>query len=588
MNFKHLTAIAFVGIALAACATVGTVLPTVFTATGNDGPLVKVAGPTNYASDADGARMLDAVENQGELGQLVLNMPQTEAELNRMLASVAQHWPHPLPEQPKVKLTMIAQYSGATYADGTITLGLGTLAPIMPAVAGEQASAGAKVVGSDEELLYLIGHEFAHYALGHHNKSDFMSSVISGTGKVTKLYNQAAVLSELRYTERGGKGEITVQNEAGVAEKWGNSVGTFDLINSIASQALGPAWNRSQEDDADVLSLDLLKAEGIGGAFYEPMFSNLKAHETLTEQLQSTLQDSVADVQAQLLSPDSLAQMLDGNAQATGANIFDRARRSVLRQGQNILIGYIGQTHRPPSVRLQGVQKYEQNAYGVTLEQQEEALFFSEPSTVVIDRIVSSEEFKNAQKITLGYYESIAARGTGDYVTAEAKISSALRVPSFGQQAALFFEAGRVAEAAGNPTLAIQRFQQATLKTPLPEAYRRLTYVQIRSGLYSDAERTISSGIAKLNDESYFLPSKIRLAVAREQHDDAIMLLNTCRDDKNDDIVAACEAARAGVDFDTLTPEQKAAYAKDGRVGEDATNGIVDGISGLFGNKEQE
>lgn len=588
MNFKSLMTTTVAGVALAACATVGTVLPSVFTATGNDGPLVKVAGPTNYTSDADGARMLDAVENQGELDQLVLNMPQTEAELNGLLSRVAQHWPHPLPEQPQVKLTMIAQYSGATYADGTITLGLGTLSPIMQTVAGGPVSDGAKVVGSDEELLYLIGHEFAHYALGHHNKTDFMSSVISGTGKVTKLYNQAAVLSELRYTERGGKGEITVQNKSGVAEKWENSVGTFDLINSIASQALGPAWNRSQEDDADVLALDLLKAEGIGGAFYEPMFSNLKAHESLTEQMQSTLQASVADVQAQLLSPDSLAQMLDGNAQATGSNIFDMARKNLVRQGQDILIGYIGQTHRPPSVRLQGVQRYEQNAYGVTVEQQEEALFFSEPSTVVIDRIRNSAEFQNAQKITLAYYESIEARGAGDYTTAEAKISEALLVPSFGQQAALLFEAGRVAESAGNPALAIQRFQQATLKTPLPEAYRRLTYVQIRSGLYGDAEGTIATGIAKLDDESYFLPSKIRLAVAREEHDGAIMLLNTCRDDKNDDLVAACEAARAGVDFDTLTAEQKAAYAKDGRVGANATNGIVDGISGLFGNKEEK
>jgi len=583
MKRKQILAAAAAAVLASACETTGSVLPSVFTETGNEGPLIEISGQTEYATDADGVMLLDAVENRGALYQLVLNMPQTEAELNGMLARVSQHWPHDIPVEPTTKMTMIAQYSGAAYADGTITLGLGTLAPIMQEVVGDEYSTSANIVGSDEELMFLIAHEFAHYALGHHNKNDFMASIISGSAKLTKLHNQAAVLRELRYVDNGGTGQIVVKNQSGVNEDWSNAIGKFDLVNALASQALNPAWNRSQEDEADVLALDLMRAEGITGGSYEAMFANLKAHENLTNQFQSALEGSLKDVQTQLLAPDNLTRMLDGQVEQTGSSIFDSARRGLMRQGQNILVGYLGQSHRPPAVRLEGVRKYERNAYGITAEAQEEALFFSEPSTEVIDRIRSLKEFQDARKITLAYYKSIDARSNGDFATAEAEITSAMAIPSFGQQSAILYEAGRVAESLGNPTLAMQRYQAATEQTPLPDAFRRLIYVQVRTGLYSDAEQTIATGKEKLNDESYFWPSEIRLAAARENHDEAIRILSTCREDSNTDLLAACEAARAGVDFDTLTAEQKAAYTKNAQVGEDGIGGFLGGVNDLLG-----
>ena len=117
MKRKQILAAAAAAVLASACETTGSVLPSVFTETGNEGPLIEISGQTEYATDADGVMLLDAVENRGALYQLVLNMPQTEAELNGMLARVSQHWPHDIPVEPTTKMTMIAQYSGAAYAD---------------------------------------------------------------------------------------------------------------------------------------------------------------------------------------------------------------------------------------------------------------------------------------------------------------------------------------------------------------------------------------------------------------------------------------------------------------------------------------
>ena len=146
---------------LAGCATVsetvGSIAPTGWTESGANGPKIQTADATVYTESEEGAKLSDQIENQGELSQLVLDMPATEALLNTHLARVAKHWPHPLPQQPRVKISMLSEYAGATYADGTILIGLGTFTNVAADPNNPDAPSGP-TVSSDEELLYLLAH----------------------------------------------------------------------------------------------------------------------------------------------------------------------------------------------------------------------------------------------------------------------------------------------------------------------------------------------------------------------------------------------------------------------------------------------
>ena len=584
---KRVLAGAAAALFVAACATAasmsGTVLPNVFTETGTEGPKLMVAGPTVYAEDADGAKMASKAENQGALQPLILDMPRSEAVLNSMVQRVRQHWPHDIPQEPKVKLFIERGYQGAAYADGTIILSLGTFAELADTLPDNIEGADlVTVADSDDEILYLLSHEFAHIALGHHNKKDFMESFMSNSGLLTRLYNTGSMLSQMRYRETyDGKGTIQIENQGKVASDFDKAIGTFDMLNTLTTKGLTPAWNRSQEDEADVLGLDLIRAEGIPGSPYENVFMRLSEHQGLMRRAQKTVSDTATSLQSELMSPENITQAIFGDAEATGANIFENARKGLFKMGRDQLSEYLTATHRDKDVRMAGVQKYEINAYeGVTAEDVE--LMFTETrmDSTQIDSIRSTSEFHNAIKAARAYYASVDARSKGDLNEAERQVQTILDLPGFNNQPTFLFEAGRVNELRGvSPAVAVKYYK----RSGLPEGYRRAASIQIKRTEFTNAEKTIDEGTTKLGDVDYFLPSKIELALGREQTDEAASFMNECRGKKSESLVGACEAALIGKNFDDLDQAEKDKFIKQGRTGGDITGGAMESIGNLFG-----
>lgn len=576
---------ALAAILLTGCASVGTIMPNVFSITGKDGALLATSGPTDFSAAVgeDGQpRLLDQVENRGDLDLLVLDMPNTEARLNTLLTRVTTHWPHPLPQPPRVKLSMKSEYSGATFADGTISIGLGTFTPVSAAMSPPEGVAAPGTVSSDEELLYLLAHEFAHYALGHHRKTDSMQGFRSLMANLTETYNTVSVLKEMRYQGSGSNGQIVIRNESGVAQDIDKAIGAFDFIAALSSRGLGPAWNRGQEDEADVLALDLMKAAGLDAPYYEAMFANLHAHENFSKSMTRVLETAVSGVKQQLLDPNNILAALDGQSADVGDSIMDFGTDLLMREGRKALTNYFGQTHRDPEVRRKGVETYLINAYpGLTAEAIAEASLMAEYTTTVIDAIKADPEFEDARRATVSYYQSIALRSDGDYQGAEAAIMQAMAT-RFGREATIQFEAGRVAESSGNPDLAVERYRAALTDAPMPEAFKRVARVLTARGEYAAAEQAIADGEAALKDVGAFLPSRIALAVAQEQVETALALVRTCREEKRTDIIAACEASHSGVDYEKLTDEQKAEFLRRGEVG-DTGSGLFNILNDVVG-----
>jgi tetratricopeptide (TPR) repeat protein len=406
------------------------------------------------------------------------------------------------------------------------------------------------------------------------------------TSRLTGLYNTASVLQELRYQETPDGGTFVVADENQVAKDVESAINTFDMISALSKRGLAPAWNRAQEDQADVMALDLIKAEGIQASVYEAMFNALHTQDSLTEKLSGVLQASVAEMQAQALSPAALQQVMAGSGQAVGTGLMDNLKDQVTKGARDQVFAYLTKTHRPPEVRIKGVQAYELAAYpDVTEESRALATFTEESSTKVLDAIKSTPEFQEANIATIAYYESIARRTEGDYGSAEAAISKALTT-RFGKQAAIQFEAGRVAEYAGKTDLARQRYQVAVSTVPLPDAYRRLARLETRLGKYAEAEATIAKGEAALKDAEYFYPSRISLAVEREEVEPAMNLVRACRETRRSELVAACEASHFGLDPAELTPEQKAFFERQGDLGQNPADGLMQGLGNMFKPKE--
>ena len=238
--------------------------------------------------------------------------------------------------------------------------------------------------------------------------------------------------------------------------------------------------------------------------------------------------------------------------------------------------------HRPPKTRLNGVQRYELAAYPeVTEESRDMAAFTEEPSTVLIDQIRTLDEFEDARIATIAYYQSIDLRTNRNYAAAELAIQKAMKT-RFDTQPAILFESGRVAEFSGNREVAKTRYRAVLDQVPLPDAYRKLARLEIRSGRYAYAESVIAEGEVKLGDTDYFLPSRIALTAARDDIDGAVSLVLQCRETSRSELIAACEASHAGIDPTEMTPEQKAVFERQGQIGTDAGNELVKGLGGLF------
>lgn len=559
----------------------GSILPDQSTLSAKKAPILETATATDYTASSSAGKGLATAENRGDLDEFTVTMPAVEAELNGLLQTVAAKWPHPMPNKPRVKISLGNEYQAVTFPDGVILIDLGALDSLQGQATTDLAVT-AGYVQSDQELLYMLSHEFAHYALGHHNKTDFFAQVRGASNSLAGLHNASATLSRMKYVHTGnGQGKVVVQDQKGLNNDVNKAVGLFERVDVLQRGGVSPAWNRAQEDEADALALDLMKSAGVNGPFYGDVFSKLKQQEKLSDALMGNLKSSVTQTQQQLLTPASLNAMMSGQAQQTTQTTATQVWDSFQKQTFSSVSNYLGATHRDPDVRLKGISTYEENAYPDA-----DPFDAVDPTTKVIAKIRANAQFKDAKVATIAYYDAVAAHADGDMVKAEVAINRALGT-SFKNQAAILYRAGRIAESAGKTDKAIGYYQQALADPSAnPEAFRALAALQIDKRDYNGANATMAKGEKQLADADYFLPTRILMAARQNKTADVVTLTLKCRATNREDLVTACEAHRSDLDASKLTPQQRAQL--DQQQARDTGTNIINSIQNLIPGQGQK
>jgi predicted Zn-dependent protease len=188
-------------------------------------------------------------------------------------------------------------------------------------------------VDSEDALAFLIGHEIAHVALGHHD-----------SGFLDRLRSYAMLGVETYFA-------FKLAREGGAAGFPGWIAASY-AANFVGRDLISPSWTRSQEDDADRMAIDLMVAAGYNVAAVAGAMDLLHRAEhafgyrTSTE---FTLAEEALIRENEALKAQSAAQ--------AGANPLAGALTGAI-EGLSGALDSTRRNHRPPAERAALAQAY--------------------------------------------------------------------------------------------------------------------------------------------------------------------------------------------------------------------------------------
>ncbi len=157
-------------------------------------------------------------------------MPNQEATayLNRLLSQIKKASPTP-DLQAEVFITAERGLVAETTEAGNIFISRGWL----------------ETADNEDELLALLAHEFGHIALNHHGL-DWASKA----QKQAQVYSALLMAASNMLAKTGGNSALNNQQMSNLKKQ--------EILIQLAESFLFPAWNRSQELDADRFAIDTL------------------------------------------------------------------------------------------------------------------------------------------------------------------------------------------------------------------------------------------------------------------------------------------------------------------------------------------
>lgn len=210
-------------------AVVDTVSPTVELP--KEGTLLASLEPIDFDYSALEANRPRDLAQERSTGRGLIDAPPLTDYLNKVLARVAEQAPaQNVPARIYVKDSL--EINASALPSGAIVVPMGLL----------------RVIATEDELAFLLGHEFSHVMKRHHTSDWYLNA---------QKYSLAGM--ELGF-------DVAKSFRHRFAGKAENQLDDLMLANEasllLSETLLSPAWTRSQEDEADVLGLDLMYTAG--------------------------------------------------------------------------------------------------------------------------------------------------------------------------------------------------------------------------------------------------------------------------------------------------------------------------------------
>lgn len=199
----------------------------------------------SFDSARDGAK---GAYSPVDLAGRRVHAPVLEAYARDILAKLLAHSPNP-PPPIAVHIISNDKFGGAATGENDIFVHLGTF----------------NESNIEDTVASLLAHEAAHILLKHFDRvriaeqnRELGAAVVSGAVFASSLKNTAedGTTGSLETDEEKAK-QSTLARRAALANK---------TYNFVATDVIGSAWSRRQEDEADLMGLDLLVAAGYNRA----------------------------------------------------------------------------------------------------------------------------------------------------------------------------------------------------------------------------------------------------------------------------------------------------------------------------------
>lgn len=368
---------------------------------------------------------------------------------------------------------------------------------------------------SVDEIAWLLAHELSHIILMHHD-SDWLGryheKLNASMGSVIDITNQ--------YTQIAG--QFGAKAPPKELKKMVKIYQTSMLVHEISSGSLFPAWQRIQEDEADLLAIDLCVKAGYSIDEADSVLSKLKqwaeGNEKKREELFNQVQNELENEVAFFNDPENLSEIeTKEDLKLHGVNLLYKVSESAVKNTEYDL----GKTHRNIAQRQSNLLAYTDRFY---------AHIETDPN---FDNWKQQQEISENRSLFAAYEQTWQAQTELEKNGAESayplirkafKIDRRLNSQSYPRW--VFYN---VRNEQKKNKLASKNLEIA-LNAPNPSGkiYRIYIAEQMGKKNYSVAKKYLNRAWKEFDNPPAFYPLQIKLSKLTRQNKTATKYLNQC------------------------------------------------------------
>ncbi len=218
-----------------------------------------------------------------------------------------------LPQRPNLLIYSAENFSASADTLGNIVISTGTL----------------RKLDSEDELAALLGHELAHLIKKHPNKKSFMQQFPVGVDSYSAIVAAGDRIQKSTAKAKPGDAKL---NQKRVAHS--------QNVSLFWSDILAPSWNREQEEEADRIGLEMMRAAGYDPRAVVTLIAKLaEAGVQRSQRMQALCDELVANEQKRRLKTSSDNQLTQAAALEVD-RLRGKGSEKLIREGFDKLLKF--------------------------------------------------------------------------------------------------------------------------------------------------------------------------------------------------------------------------------------------------------
>lgn len=473
----------------------------------NNSLIDSLAGST----DSDEVRGFGKIDLSKQMAQVEsFQAAEMQAYCERVLSQLLVHWPH---EKPAIKVRFSASESFGAHAtkENIIYINIGTL----------------QSIESEDELAAMLGHEAAHLLLGHLDRQHFFNQQKKLLDASVNAVNLAVTVGGLESQKSGTSRKLVIGDPDAVGKTIVQSSLSGTLLKAVSDNFWNSSWTRAQEDEADLLSVDLVTRAGYSPRGAVHSIQRLQSFDGTRESLLKRYQAQQKQLFSQAIQKKGLGGVIEQGVHS-GLSVAQYAAVDLWQE--------YGKTHQLPAQREAELSRYIASEYRAERRRKPQLASYQQ-SLLGGDsgRILAGQVLINRATKALDQGDRKEARRLAAEV-AKGPVRNSLRAQTL--QFVLGVDQGNYKQAlASLEQVPESEWQYASLSS-----YDQIISLSLSMGRNDQAERYLRRGSDNWGTE-LMAPLAILVHLRGERVEQAQQVYQACQVSKSKSLLAQCDGA---------------------------------------------